>query len=192
MDYTENSNNDVNGTGTLCEGSPSGRCYVDEQHRPGRHPATARLKWTKEINKLVMECFFLSKPFDDNGKPVRGYRQRMYRIWKEKCPFEVTEQRLTDQARAIRKNGWLSDIELEEIQRKSLDPRNDDEENLTINPQETESEMIPIEDLPENSQAANTTMENEEPPNLQVFEFEGELEEEVASLRTRILPSDDG
>ena len=189
MDYTENLNNDVNGTGTLCEGPPSGRCPVGEQRRPGRHSATARLNWTKEINKLVMECFYLSKPFDDNGKPVRGYRQRMYRIWKEKCPFETTEQRLCDQARSIRKNGWLSDIELEEIQRKLLEPKNDDVDDLNINPLEAEREIVPLEELPENSQAAidNTMMENEEPPNFQVFEFEGELEEEVAILRTRIL-----
>ena len=26
---------------------------------------------------IVMECFFRSKPFDDNGKPIRGYRQQM-------------------------------------------------------------------------------------------------------------------
>ena len=31
--------------------------------------------------------------------------------------FEITEQRLCDQARAIRKNGWLSDLELENIRR---------------------------------------------------------------------------
>ena len=37
--------------------------------------------------------------------------------WKEHGVFEVTEQRLCDQARAIRKNGWLSDLELEKIRR---------------------------------------------------------------------------
>ena len=29
--------------------------------------------------------------------------------------FELTEQRICDQARALRKNGWLSELELEEI-----------------------------------------------------------------------------
>ena len=67
-----------------------------------------------------MECFFRSKPFDDNGKPIRGYRQRMRQEWKENGVFEITEQRLCDQARAIRKNGWLSDLELEYI-RKIID-----------------------------------------------------------------------
>ena len=65
-----------------------------------------------------MECFFRSKPFDDDGKPIRGYRQRMMQEWKEHGVFfEITEQRLCDQARAIRKNGWLSDLELENIRR---------------------------------------------------------------------------
>ena len=66
---------------------------------------------------MVMECFFRSKPFDDDGKPIRGYRQLMMQEWKQHGVSEITEQQLCDQARAIRKNGWLSDLELEDIQR---------------------------------------------------------------------------
>ena len=64
-----------------------------------------------------MECFLRSKPIDDDGKPIRGYKQRMMQEWKEHGVFEITEQRLREQARAIRKNGWLSDLELENIRR---------------------------------------------------------------------------
>ena len=64
-----------------------------------------------------MECFFRSKPFDDDGKPIRGYRQRVMQEWKEHSVFEITEQRLCDQARALSKNGWLPDLELENIRR---------------------------------------------------------------------------
>ena len=35
--------------------------------------------------------------------------------------FESTEQRVCDQARAIRKNGWLSQLELETIKRQVED-----------------------------------------------------------------------
>ena len=35
--------------------------------------------------------------------------------WKEHEVCGITEQRLCDQARAIRKNGWLSDLELGNI-----------------------------------------------------------------------------
>ena len=42
----------------------------------------------------------------------------MFREWKDRGMFETTEQRLCDQARAIRKNGWLSELELELIRRK--------------------------------------------------------------------------
>ena len=66
---------------------------------------------------IVMECFFRSKPFDDNSKPIRGYRQQIIEEWKEHEVFEITKQQLCDQARAIRKNGWLSDLELENIRR---------------------------------------------------------------------------
>ena len=62
-----------------------------------------------------MECFYRSKPFDEEGKPIRGYRQRMFREWRDRGMFESTEQRVSDQARAIRKNGWLSELELEAI-----------------------------------------------------------------------------
>ena len=41
----------------------------------------------------------------------------MLQEWKERGVFEITEQRLCDQARAIRKNGWLSDLVLENIRR---------------------------------------------------------------------------
>ena len=54
---------------------------MDEQRRPGRNQATARMKWMKEINIVVMECCYSANPFDENGVPIRGYRQRMYREW---------------------------------------------------------------------------------------------------------------
>ena len=97
--------NGVNRTGPLGEGSSPGRCSPVRQRGPGRHPATVRTKWSKNVNKVVMECYFRSKPFDDEGKPIRGYRQRMMKEWEEHGVFEITEQRLCDQARAIRKNG---------------------------------------------------------------------------------------
>ena len=118
MNQNRNVNNDVNGSGTASEGASSGRCSVDEQRRPGRNQATARMKWTKEMNIVVMECFYSANPFDENGVPVRGYQQRMYREWRERGMFNTSEQRLCDQARAIRKNGWLSEVELEAIRRR--------------------------------------------------------------------------
>ena len=99
------SDNGVNGTGMSCEGPSPGRCSPAQQRGPGRHHATARMKWNKEVNKVVMECFYRSKPSDEEGKPIRGYRQRMFREWRVRGMFESTEQRVSDQARAIRKNG---------------------------------------------------------------------------------------
>ena len=118
--------NNVNGTGTDSESPSSGRCPVEQQRRLGLHPVTAdksRRRWSKEINMIIMECYFPCKPVDENGVPVRGYRQRMYKEWQERGPFTSTEHRIADQARAIRKNGWLTDMELEGIKRKVL---NDD------------------------------------------------------------------
>ena len=52
----------------------------------------------------MMECFYRKKPFDEEGKPIRGYRKRMFREWRERGIFESTEQRVFDQPRPIRKN----------------------------------------------------------------------------------------
>ena len=42
-----------------------------------------------------MECYFLSRPVDEEGKPVRGY-WRMHNIWKKQYHTEITKQRLCD------------------------------------------------------------------------------------------------
>ena len=88
-------------------------------HSSGCHLATARMRWNKEVNKVVVECFYRSKPFDEEAKPVRGYRQRMFREWRDRGMFESMEQCVCDQARAIRRNGWLSELELEAIKRQN-------------------------------------------------------------------------
>ena len=67
-----------------------------------------------------MECYFLSRPLEEEGKPVRGYRRRMHNIWKEQYRTEITEQRLCDQAMMIRKNEWITKVELGNIRRKVL------------------------------------------------------------------------
>ena len=133
------SNNDVNGAGTSCEGSSSGRCSPGEQRGPGRYPTTARMRWNKQVNKVAMECFYRSNPFNEEGRPIRGYRQRMFREWRVRGTFDSTEQRICDQARAIRKNGWLSELELEMIKRKIEDEEQDAGGNLE---DEAQSEIV--------------------------------------------------
>ena len=50
-----------------------------------------------------------------------GYRQGMHAIWRDKGMFSITEQRLMDQQSQIRKKQWLTNLELEEIQRRTED-----------------------------------------------------------------------
>ena len=88
------------------------------------------------MNKLVMQCYFQSDP------SKRNYRKRMHVIWNEIGGFELTEQKLVGQARAIRTNKWLSDLELEQLQRKIRSEErkqhqqtciNDDRPEATVN-----------------------------------------------------------
>ena len=39
------------------------------------------MMWSKDVNKVVMECYLKSKPVNENGVPIRRYRQRMFRVW---------------------------------------------------------------------------------------------------------------
>ena len=120
MNRKENRVNGVKETGAQGEGVSPGRCSVDQQRRPGRHQATAntqhRTKWQKKDNILLFECYIQSQP------EVLGYRKRLANIWRERNPREdlqgITEQRLADQVRQIKKKKWLETVEQEEIKEK--------------------------------------------------------------------------
>ena len=77
-------NNGMNRTRPLGKGSLPGRCFLVQQREHGCHQVTARMKWNKEVIKVVMEYFYRSKPFDEERKLVRGYRQIMFREWRDK------------------------------------------------------------------------------------------------------------
>ena len=126
MSNHENEENGVNGTGThQGEGVAPGRQGVPDPAPAGRHHTTGRInqrKWEKEVNKIVIECYIRSEP------TKRGFRKRMKQIWDDIGVFDVTEQRLADQARQVRLNKWLTDLEMEEIGRKCLSPNNTGED----------------------------------------------------------------
>ena len=64
-------NNGANGTRPLREGSSSVRCFLVHLRESSRHQVTSRMKWNKEVKKVVMKFFYRSKKFDEEGKPVR-------------------------------------------------------------------------------------------------------------------------
>ena len=59
-----------------------------------------------------MECYLLDEP------KIRGSRKRMQSLWLQKGVFWVSEQRLVDQANNIRRNSWMTELEIEELERK--------------------------------------------------------------------------
>ena len=83
MSSNEIETNNVNGSRLAEQGASSCRC--SRQRNIGRHHAnpvvSKRRKWTGQENKIVMECYLLSKP------EVRGYRKRMPSLWRQKCMF---------------------------------------------------------------------------------------------------------
>ena len=106
--------NNMNGSRLAEQGPSCGRC--SRQGNIGRHHANLvksnRRKWTSQENKIVMECYLLSEP------KIRGYRKRMQSLWLQKGMFWVSEQRLVDQANTIFRNSWMTELEIQELERK--------------------------------------------------------------------------
>ena len=59
-----------------------------------------------------MECYLLSEP------KRRGYRKRMLSLWLQKGMFWVSKQRLVDQTNTIRRNSWMTELQIEELEKK--------------------------------------------------------------------------
>ena len=59
-----------------------------------------------------MERYLFSEP------KVRGYRKRRLSLWLEKGMFWVSEQRFIDLANTIGRNSWMTELGIEELERK--------------------------------------------------------------------------
>ena len=108
MSSNEIETNKVNGSRLAEQGPSSSRC--SRQGNIGRHHAnpviSKRRKWTSQENKIVMECYLLSEP------------KHMLSLWLQKGMFWVSEERLVDQTNTIRRNSWMIELEIEELERK--------------------------------------------------------------------------
>ena len=109
MSSNEIETNNVNGSRLTEQGLSSHRC--SRQGNIGRHHAnlaiSKRRKWTTQENKIVMECYLLSK------SKIKGYRKRMLSLWLQKHMFWVSEQILVDQANTIRRNSRMNESEID-------------------------------------------------------------------------------
>ena len=115
MPTNETQTNEMNGSRLAQQGPSCGRCSRPENI--GRHHAnpviSKRRKSTSQENKTALECYLLTE------LKIRGYRKRMLSLWLQKGMFWASEQRLVDQANTIRRNSWISELEIEELERKA-------------------------------------------------------------------------
>ena len=104
----------MNGSRLAEQGPSSGRC--SRQGNIGRHHGnpviSKKRKWASQENKIVIGCYLLSEP------KIRGYRKGMLILWLQNGMFWVSEQRLVDQANTICRNTWMTELEIEELERK--------------------------------------------------------------------------
>lgn len=84
------------------------------------------IRWTKEIKKIVMTCFYQSNP------TRIGYGKPMMKIWREIGLFKITELRLADQTRVVRTNDQLSEVKPDEIQRKIKEKQDSEEPRIEL------------------------------------------------------------
>ena len=112
--YHYDDENDDDGDNDAEQGYSSGRC--SQRGNIGRHHVnpviSKRGKWTSQENKIVMECYLSSEP------KIRGYTKCMLSLWLQKDMFWVSEQRLVDLANAIHRNSWMTELEIEKLERK--------------------------------------------------------------------------
>ena len=59
-----------------------------------------------------MECNLLSEP------KIKGYGKRMLSLWLQKGMFWVSEERFVDQVNTLRRNSWMTELEIEQLERK--------------------------------------------------------------------------
>ena len=49
---------------------------------------------------------------------IRGYRKHVLSLWLQKGMFWVSEQRLVNQANTFHRNSWMTELHIEELERK--------------------------------------------------------------------------
>ncbi|XP_030750616.1 uncharacterized protein LOC115878300 [Sitophilus oryzae] len=90
--------------------------------------ARQRMKWTDEINKNLLLCYFTVTNLQQN---TTGYRSQLYEAFMNIYPElreMITEQRLSDQIRVIIQNNRISPTERETIRRQAAEAiQNEDE-----------------------------------------------------------------
>ena len=64
------------------------------------------------LAKIAMECYLLNEP------KIRGYRKHMPSLQLQKGMFWVSEQRSVDQGNTTSRNRWMTDLEMEGLERK--------------------------------------------------------------------------
>ena len=113
MSTTKIETNGVNASRLVEQGLSSGRCSrqgsIDRHHT--NLVISKRRKWSSQENKIVMEYRLFSEP------KVRGYRKRFLSLWLNKGILWVSEQRLVDQGNTTRRSSWMTELEIEELER---------------------------------------------------------------------------
>ena len=114
MSSNEIETNNVNESQLTEQGPSSSKCSREGNisHHHANPVISRRRKWTSQENKIVIECYLLSKPKN------RGYRKQMLSLWLQKFMFWLSEQRLVDLANIIHRNSWMTELEIEELERK--------------------------------------------------------------------------
>ena len=171
-----------------CPLSP-GRGSTDAQAEPSRNPTTGhktRREWKRTDNINAMECYYKSDP------ERRGYIRRMCKIWQERDLFQISEQRLSDQVRLIKRRELLTEMETEEIKRRVNEIKDDESVQENKNTEEI-STNVAVTSAPTDAdtcsnitKANNVMTEEEENVKCRLLEIKSSLSTEVRQMLPNI------
>ena len=113
MSIKERETDNINRFRLAGQGPSSGKC--SQKGNIGCHQVnpviSKQRKRCSQENRIVMECYLLSEP------KVRGYRKCILSFWLSESMFWVSKQQLVDQANTICRISWMTELEIEELER---------------------------------------------------------------------------
>ena len=96
-------------------GNDAGRHLYTNRNTRRKREEHGRRKWEKKEYEIAIECKIRTE-YDDVS---RGIYKKVHEYWKAKGMWEIDEKILMNQIRTIIRKKWLTDVEIEVIEKES-------------------------------------------------------------------------
>ena len=105
------------GSRSISNPSSSSSNLTSEERAAGEGSRNRRIKWTLEMNRAIIYCFYRVNRCEEI--PLPGYRYLLFSEFKKLYPeLHISEQNISDRRNVILRKNYLSSAHLEEIKRE--------------------------------------------------------------------------